>query len=80
MNLVVTHTCAHTHILSSSSATDHLLQQLQVELVVKDLDRLSYFLGIEVHHTSIKLILTQLKYIKAFCCAPTWTILKASLP
>jgi hypothetical protein len=32
--------------------------------MVKDLGRPNYFLGIEVHHTSSRLILTQHKYIK----------------
>jgi hypothetical protein len=48
---------------SSSAATDKLLVQLQEDFAVKDLGVLSYFLGIEVHHTSTGLILTQRKYI-----------------
>lgn len=51
-------------VSSSSLTTDCLLQQLQVKFMVKDLGRPSYFLGIEVHHTSSRLILTQHKYIK----------------
>jgi hypothetical protein len=50
-------------VSSSSSATERLLQQLQREFIVKDLSQLSYFLGIEVHHSSDGLILTQHKYI-----------------
>jgi hypothetical protein len=50
-------------ISSSSSATDRLLQQLQVEFAMKNLGGLGYFLGIEVYHKFIGLILTQHKYI-----------------
>jgi hypothetical protein len=50
-------------VSSSSSVTDKLLEQLHREFAVKDLGRLNYFLGIEVHHTSLGLILTQRKYI-----------------
>jgi hypothetical protein len=50
--------------ISSSSAMDRLVHQLQGEFVVKDLGNLGYFLGIEVHHTSTGLILTQHKYIQ----------------
>jgi hypothetical protein len=31
---------------------------------VKDLGQLNYFFGIEVHHSSSRLILTQCKYIR----------------
>jgi hypothetical protein len=51
-------------VSSSSSATDRLLSQLQADFTVKDLGTLNYFLGIEVHHTSHGLLLTQQKYIK----------------
>jgi hypothetical protein len=51
-------------VSSSSSATDRLLSQLQADFAVKDLGTLNYFLGIEVHHTSHGLLLTQQKYIK----------------
>lgn len=51
-------------VSSSSSATDRLLAQLQAEFAVKDLGSLSYFLGIEVHHTPTGLLLTQHKYIQ----------------
>jgi len=50
-------------VSSSSSVTDKLLQQLRQEFAVKDLGRLNYFLGIEVHHNSSGLVLTQRKYI-----------------
>jgi hypothetical protein len=50
-------------VSSSSSATDKLLQQLRHEFAVKDLGQLNYFLGIEVHHNSSGLVLTQHKYI-----------------
>ena len=49
---------------SSSSATDRLLTQLEADFAVKDLGNLGYFLGIEVHHTSTSLVLTQRKYIQ----------------
>lgn len=49
---------------SSTAATDRLLTQLQADFAVKDLGSLGYFLGIEVHHTSPGLILTQRKYIQ----------------
>lgn len=52
-------------ILSSSSqATNKLLEQLSRVFAVKDLGALNYFLGIEVHHTSSGLLLTQRKYIQ----------------
>jgi hypothetical protein len=49
---------------SSSSATDRLLTQLEADFAVKDLGNLGYFLGIEVHHTSSGLVLTQREYIQ----------------
>jgi hypothetical protein len=52
------------NVSSSSLATNCLLEQLQVEFVVKDLGRLDNFLHIEAHHTSTRLILTQHRYIK----------------
>jgi hypothetical protein len=51
-------------VSSSSSATDKLLQWLRLEFAVKDLGQLNYFFGIEVHHSSSRLILTQCKYIR----------------
>lgn len=51
-------------VSSSTAATDRLLTQLQADFAVKDLGSLGYFLGIEVHHTSPGLILTQRKYIQ----------------
>jgi hypothetical protein len=51
-------------VSSSSSATDKLLQQLHHEFAVKDLGQLNYFHGIEVHHNSSGLVLTQRKYIR----------------
>jgi hypothetical protein len=50
-------------ISSSSLAIDKLLHQLRTAFAVKDLGRLNYFLGVEVHHTSTGLVLTQHKYI-----------------
>jgi hypothetical protein len=47
----------------SSAATDKLLVQLREDFAVKDLGVLSFFLGVEVHHTSTSFILTQRKYI-----------------
>jgi hypothetical protein len=52
------------NVSSSSLATNCLLEQLQVEFVVKDLGRLECFLNIEAHHTSTKLVLRQRRYIK----------------
>jgi hypothetical protein len=48
---------------SSSSATTHLLHQLDVEFSIKDLSNLHYFLGIEVCPSADGLILSQKKYI-----------------
>lgn len=59
-------------VSSSSSATERLLQQLHGEFAVKDTGALHYFLGIEVHHTATGLILTQHKYARDLCYAPTW--------
>jgi hypothetical protein len=50
-------------ISSSPSAMDKHLHQLRNAFAVKDLGRINYFLGIEVHHTSMGLILTHHKYI-----------------
>jgi hypothetical protein len=50
-------------VSSSSSATERLLQQFQREFAVKDHGKLSYFLGIKVHHSFVNLILTQHKYV-----------------
>lgn len=51
-------------VSSSTLATDRLLDQLRKDFAVKDLGPLNYFLGIEVHHTSNGLVLTQRKYIE----------------
>ena len=51
-------------INSSSTAIEKLHTQLQDDFTIKDLDTLSYFLGIEVRHTSTGLVLTQHKYIQ----------------
>jgi hypothetical protein len=51
-------------VSSSSSAMDKLLQQLRHEFAMKDLGQLNYFLGIEVHHNSSRLVLKQHKYIR----------------
>jgi hypothetical protein len=48
---------------SSSSAVSNLITQLWDDFVVKDLGPLSYFLGIQVCHTSQGLLLSQRKYI-----------------
>lgn len=50
-------------VISSSLATNKLLHQLSHDFAIKYLDRLSYFLGIEVHFNSMGLLLTQSKYI-----------------
>jgi hypothetical protein len=50
-------------ISSSPAATDRLLGQLWDDFAVKDLEPLSYFLGIEVRHHPDGLTLTQRKYI-----------------
>jgi hypothetical protein len=49
--------------ISSSSATSELLQALKDDFALKDLGPLHYFLGIEVHHTSDGLRLSQRKYM-----------------
>jgi hypothetical protein len=50
-------------ISSSNAATEKLLTQLQDDFAVKDLGTLNYFPGIEVHHNTQGLILTQEKYV-----------------
>jgi hypothetical protein len=44
-------------------ATNHLLQQLDSEFAIKDLGQLHYFLGIELHSFSARVVLSQRKYI-----------------
>jgi hypothetical protein len=48
---------------SSTSVVSHLIAQLRDDFAVKDLGPLSYFLGIQVSHTSKGLFLSQKKYI-----------------
>jgi hypothetical protein len=50
-------------IRSSNAATEKLLAQLRDDFAVKDLGPLNNFLGIEVHHCSDGLMLSQHKYI-----------------
>jgi len=50
---------------SSDSLIKQLVQQLNSEFSLKDLGKLDYFLGIEVHHSnSGSLLLSQTKYIR----------------
>lgn len=48
---------------NSQSHMDHLITALSSHFSLKDLGRLSYFLGIEAHHSSQGLLLTQHRYI-----------------
>jgi hypothetical protein len=56
---------------SSTSAVSHLIAQLRDDFAVKDLRPLSYFLGIQVSHTSKGLFLSQKKYISDLLTVPT---------
>lgn len=56
---------------SSTSAVSHLIAQLRDDFAVKDLGPLSYFLGIQVSHTSKGLFLSQKKYISDLLTVPT---------
>jgi histone deacetylase 1/2 len=49
-------------ISSSKSATDHLVIALGVNVAVKDLGKLHYFLGLEVTHCDAGFTLTRQKY------------------
>jgi hypothetical protein len=51
-------------ISSSTAATERLLYQLGTDFAIKNLGRLSYFLGIEVQHTPQGVVLTQHKYTR----------------
>jgi hypothetical protein len=51
-------------VSSSDPATTHLLAQLDSEFAIKDLGKLRYFLGIEVHSNPQGLVLSQQKYIQ----------------
>ena len=48
---------------SSDSLINHFANQLSQRFHMKDLSELYYFLGLEVHRTSIQLQLTQTKYL-----------------
>jgi hypothetical protein len=48
---------------SSDSLINHFANQLSLRFHMKDLSELYYFLGLEVHRTSIQLQLTQTKYL-----------------
>lgn len=50
-------------VASSPTFIASLIRQLGQHFQMKDLGPLSYFLGIEVHHTSQGLLLSQTKYI-----------------
>jgi histone deacetylase 1/2 len=75
-SLFTLHTSLHTIFLlvyvddiiitgSSSDLIQQLIQKLHSEFALKDLGKLDYFLGIEVHHSnSGSLLLTQTKYIR----------------
>jgi histone deacetylase 1/2 len=47
---------------SSQAATDVLLKDLRKEFALKDIYDLHYFLGMEVHKSHDRLILSQTKY------------------
>lgn len=51
-------------ITSQKYAIDTLISDLSYAFPIKDLGKLSYFLGIEVDHTPASLLLSQRKYIK----------------
>lgn len=55
-------------ISSTFVATDKLLSQLRIDFAIKDLDKLHYFLGVEVQQTPKGLFLTQKKYIHELLC------------
>lgn len=70
---------------SSQEAIDALLKDLQKDFVLKDLENLHYFLGIEVYKTLDGIILTQDKYacdllkrVGMTDCKPVSTPLSAS--
>ncbi|KAG8501806.1 hypothetical protein CXB51_004095 [Gossypium anomalum] len=48
---------------NNNQAIDQFVRQLDATFSLKDLGRLSYFLGIEVHYTTTGLFLNQRKYI-----------------
>jgi histone deacetylase 1/2 len=56
-------------ISSSEFATDHLLTVLGADFAMKDLDKLHYFLGLEVTHFDARLTLTQQKIFYGGCYA-----------
>ena len=67
-------------ISSSSTATEKLLTQLRDDFIVKDIGTLSYFLGIEVCHTSDGLVRTQQKYIEDLLSRTNMLTSKVSTP
>lgn len=50
-------------ICSDASKLEYFLKALQVAFLVRDLDQLQYFLGVEVQPTSNGVVLSQQKYI-----------------
>lgn len=59
-------------ISSTSSMADALIQQLGKAFAVKDLGKLHYFLGIEVHARGSSLTLTQKKYAEELLIKLRW--------
>jgi histone deacetylase 1/2 len=70
---------------SSQAATTALLRDLEQDFALKDLGNLHYFLGIEIHRTPDRLLLTQERYatdvlqrVNMSSCKPVSTPLPAS--
>jgi hypothetical protein len=65
-------------VSSSDTATTHLLAQLNSEFAIKDLGKLQYFLGIEVHSNSKDYYYLSINIFKSFFRRPIWSIVGRS--
>ncbi|KAG8482492.1 hypothetical protein CXB51_023954 [Gossypium anomalum] len=64
---------------SSGAAIDSVVRQLHSKFALKDMSRLNFFLGIEIHTTSQGMYLSQRKYVKEILAKANITGVAATL-